>query len=104
MYQLAPVDIKDYGSTYVGPSAGQQFEHGTWTLCGRIEAKQDEGQTVEIFECRWPARFFMIRAAASVSGKPAFSMSTGSGDQKLLKLVIDMSREIAAAHLGMRED
>lgn len=101
MYAPDARDREIFGDLYDPPV---QFEHGKWHRVLRIEKDpiDGDGQTVEIDECRMPARFFRLRALADVNSvgdpNPAFVFATGSGDD-MDHLVVQMARAIAGGML-----
>jgi hypothetical protein len=71
-----------------------------WTTIKHFVADLDgDGQPVDIDEQRLPARFYRIRAHAT-STRPAFTLSTGSGDAMHL-LALRLGHEIARGMIGL---
>ena len=86
---------------------GANEAHSAWHTVTRLEKRGGDGQPVEIDECRMPARFFRLRALASVNsvGEPieAFTLVTGSGD-KLGRLMLRLAKEIVDGCVGIERE
>lgn len=94
------------------------FRHGEWELVATIPKNGNDGQPVEIWECRLPARFFRLVAlpasytykidkrrgpgkrTVTVHRKPGV-LSTGSGDERG-QLMVDLALEISEGMVGFR--
>lgn len=87
MYSLYAPDARDrsiFGERYDPPG---EFRHGE---AHRVAAypkdpEDGDGQPVEVYETRLPARFYELRALPSTNSvgepKPGWTLSTGSGDE-----------------------
>jgi hypothetical protein len=105
LYDRDERDRAIFGDCYA-PSV-DHYPHGTWHVVARIQKSGTDGQSVEIDECRMPARFFRLRALADVNsvGKqvPAFALSTGSGDG-MGRLMVALGRAIAEGMVGLARE
>jgi hypothetical protein len=76
--------IESLGKAYKHPRGG--FEHGKDFLVATLPGEGD-GQSVEVYECRLPARFFTLKVLAGPNsvGEPqiGYEVGTGSGDGEL---------------------
>jgi hypothetical protein len=87
---------------YVGPS---QFNHGEWHTIAKIEKDPEDGdgQSVEIQECRMPARFFRLNVLAGNDSmgdpKAGYEVTTGSG-YKVGLLVVSLAKQISKGMIG----
>jgi hypothetical protein len=75
-------------------SPPERFAHAEMARVARF-AGQGDGQDVEVYEERWPASFWTVRALAE-----GFCLSTGSGFEAG-KLAFAIARAIAAGKLGL---
>jgi hypothetical protein len=105
MYDPDERDRAIFGE-YYAPEV-EEFEHAAWHMVARIPKTGGDGQPVEIDECRMPARFFRLRALPDVAGsgrpRPAFALTTGSGDE-MGQLMVTLGRVIAAGMVGLAAD
>lgn len=82
-YQPDSRDGLAFGDFYKPP---EEFTHGQWFLIATFTGIGD-GQTVEVWEARFPARFYRIKALPGKrsDGKKVdgFELGTGSGEEEL---------------------
>jgi hypothetical protein len=95
-------DREIFGARYNPP---KEFVHGEWYSVARFPKTSEDGHEVEIDECRWPSRFFRLRALPTFNSiqesKPGFTLSTGSGDD-MGRLLVQVAEAIANGMLGLR--
>lgn len=80
-----------------------RFEHGKTELVAKLEPEGD-GQTVEIYETRLPARFFTVVGIERHDGgydRPAFTITTGSGDE-VGALAVEIAIAAAQGMIGIK--
>jgi hypothetical protein len=106
LYASDEDDREIFGDLYnpAGP-----FNHGEDVKIVTLPKAHEDGQDVEIFECRCPAQFYTIRAAATPDrqfehlglcrGNPAVTISTGSG---MAELAMRIARALSEGMLGIR--
>jgi hypothetical protein len=75
-------------------SPPERFAHAEEARVARFAA-QGDGQDVEVYEERWPASFWKVKALAG-----GFCLSTGSGFEAG-KLAFAIARAMAAGQLGL---
>ena len=94
-----------FGNAWIGPN---KFVYGEKILVARFSKRiGGDGQSVEVYESRLPARFWHIRVAAGYNSagetQEAWGLATGSGDDKDAELVVQIAKRIAQGMLGFRE-
>lgn len=102
MYEADDRDQAIFGDAYIGP---KEFDYGDWHLVAKYPKEEGgDGQDVEVYESRMPARFFKVVAKASPNsiGKMAegFSLSTGSGDE-MGKWAVETAKKISDGMIGL---
>jgi hypothetical protein len=75
--------LKGLGEYHKPPA---RFEHGRDALVAKVpKVNGGDGQPVEVYECRMPARFYKIKVLPSKNSvgekKEGYEITTGSGDQ-----------------------
>ena len=64
----------------------EKFKHGENTLVATLQSDSD-GQDVELYECRLPANFFIIKVLPTLNSinemKEGYEITTGSGMAQL---------------------
>lgn len=79
-------------------------ELGAWILVRSYPKTCEDGQPVNLYECRMPARFYRIAAMASADSVSApmagFTLETGSGCRELAESI---AKAIAGGMLGLLE-
>ncbi len=100
-YRPGPRDRAGFGASYEPPEV---FPHGEWVTVARFAPTCEDGQSVEIDEARYPARFFRLRALAAQSsaGSPlsAWTLRTGSGDEMGV-LMAETARAVAGGMVSL---
>lgn len=100
-YQPDERDRNIFGERYCPPD---KFEYGKWHTVARFEKEWGDGQAAEIDECRMPARFFRLRVLQGPNSigevKPAFALSTGSGDE-MGRLMVTLAKAVSAGMVGL---
>lgn len=93
-------DMPLLGKDYNPPST---FQHGKKELVAFLKSEGD-GQDVELYEQRMPARFFEIKILPKATSdgqiKKGFTLSSGSGQGEL---VARIAKAIAKGMLGLKE-
>jgi hypothetical protein len=83
-----------------------KFEHAEWTLVAQF-AGDGDGQNVEVYESRSPARFWKVVALPTPDSVnemvEGFALSTGSGSD-VGQLAFAIARAIAEGMLGLADD
>lgn len=79
-----------------------------WNLCARFEkVPGSDGQSVEIYDSRWPARFYRLRALPDKNSIGAevlgFTLSTGSG-REMAELMVQLAKAISQGMVAMRKE
>lgn len=101
MYEPDERDRSAFGDAYKPPA---RFDYGAEVLVATYPAEGD-GHTVKVYESRYPARFFRINADERTnwdgSVTPAFSLSTGSGQEELVAAI---AKAIQAGMLSLTND
>lgn len=78
-----------------------------WELVADMakDPEDGDGQSVKVFECRMPARFFKLEAAAGANScgeeKQPFVITTGSGDE-MGHLIGLLAKAITQGMLGIK--
>jgi hypothetical protein len=104
LYQDDGRGISNIGNNYKPPKT---FRHGEWELVADMkkDPENGDGQSVKIFECRMPARFYKIEAGSDVNsvGKKntPFALSTGSGMEILAG---EIAKAITQGMLGIHTE
>lgn len=75
-----------------------EFPHGEWALIADVPADWADGRAVQIYEARYPARFFRIEVAESAKG-PGMILTTGSGEGEM---AADLAKALASGRLSVR--
>lgn len=97
-------DREIFGDRYQPP---EKFEHGKEYLVAQYEKDPDngDGNPVEIYESRWPARSFKLIALDSTNSLgeliPGGVLSTGSGDE-VGRLMVTLAQEIVRGMVSFR--
>jgi hypothetical protein len=82
LYESTERDRVEVLGDYYRPP--KKFVHGEDTKVATI-GKRDDGQTVEVYECRMPATFFKLKVLPDkdYKGHPleGYEVSTGSGSE-----------------------
>jgi len=93
-------DMPSLGKAYNPPA---KFQHGKQELVAFLKSERD-GQDVELYEVRMPARFFEIKVLSRTTSegkvKKGFILSSGSGQGEL---VVRIAKAIAKGMLGLKE-
>lgn len=85
----------------------EKFRHGEWELVAEMkkDPEDGDGQSVRVFECRMPARFFKLEAAADANScgeeQQPFVVTTGSGDE-MGHLIGELAKAITQGMLGIK--
>ncbi len=85
----------------------KEFKHGLPELVAEFPKtpKNGDGQNVEIWETRMPARFYTIKALPTRNSigelQPSFALSTGSSQEKLVN---DIATAISEGMLGLERE
>lgn len=85
----------------------ETFRHGEDELIAKLKSeKDDDGYDVEIYELRMPATFWKIKVLPTRNSidelRPGFEISTGSGGDEMLSLVIRIAEQINDGMMGFR--
>ena len=95
--------IEGLGDAYKPP---RKFEHGKEYLVAELkkDPPHGDGQDVQIFECRMPARFFKMVALPSPNsiGEPqtSFKVSTGSGGE-VAELLVQFANAVTTGMMSI---
>jgi hypothetical protein len=96
--------ILNLGREYRPP---EKFRHGEWELVADMKkAPEDgDGQSVKVFECRMPARFFKLEAMADANSmgeaQAPFVVTTGSGDE-MAHLIGELAKAVTQGMIGFK--
>lgn len=93
-----------FGVHWCGPS---KFEHGEDALVAKYDKHppDGDGQSVEVYCCALPARFYRLRVLAGPNSigevRPGFSVGTGSSQEEL---AASIAKAIADGMLGFHPE
>lgn len=94
-----------FGELYTPPDQFVQWQEYRVAHLPKLEG--GDGQPVDIYETRAPARFFRLHALPSTDSldqpKPSFHISTGSGDE-MGRLLVEVARQITRGMLAIHFD
>lgn len=104
LYSPDARDAALFGDHYAPP---ERFSHGGWHKVAEFPKTAEDGQPCEIYECRYPARFFKLVALESRNSidepKTGFALSTGSGDE-VGALMVALATQIAGGMVGLSKN
>jgi hypothetical protein len=84
------------GGSYQHPKNG--FPRLEWVLVARLDATNEEGQPVEVYETRAPTAFFKV-VALPTKNKTGYTIATGSSRGELAGQI---AKDIADGMLGLK--
>lgn len=88
-----------------GYAPPEQFPHADWVLVAKCPKSQQDGdgQSVDVYECRWPATFFrmVVHPDADSMGEAQHPVviTTGSGAHEAVEKLVDC---ITSGMIGFR--
>lgn len=83
-----------------------EFNHGDWVRVAQLKSQPDnDGRDVEIYEVRYPARFFKIKVLPTPNSvgeiSTGFCLSTGSGCDRL---AFDIAKAAQNGMIGFHKE
>ncbi len=102
LYFVRQEHIEIFGEYWCGPG---KLEHGEDVLIARYPKDNGDGQSVDIYCCAMPARFYILKVLADVNSvdesQVAYEVSTGSSQAGLAALI---AKAISGGMLGFKPE
>lgn len=103
LYMPYPEEVRAFGSAWCGPD---RYTHATDALVARYVAPEEsDGQTVEVYGCALPARFYRLRVLPKIGygDRPMPGYALGTGGSKA-EWAAETAALIADGMVGLHED